>query len=138
MNNRILVEEYFLAEERGDVEAVVAMCDDQVIIRNAAQPSQSGKQGARDYVTSFRDRTSRRSFKVLAVAEEQDVVFSWWAAELTFRAGVQFGPLTTKRPFDIGLHGICRFKLNPLGRIVELDVFHETSTVFKNALEAAN
>lgn len=137
MNARDLVNEYFDAEERGDVEAVVALCAENVIVRNAAQPPQRGKPGAREYVTSFRDRTSRRVFQVLAVAEGNGVVFAWWSAQLTFRAGVSFGPVTTRRPFDVELQGICRFRLNRNGKIEELDVFHETTTPFRLAQEAA-
>jgi len=41
------VDAYFRAEERGDVEAVVAMCSDDVVVRNAANPPQHGKDGVR-------------------------------------------------------------------------------------------
>lgn len=131
------VDAYFRAEERGDVETVVAMCSEDVVVRNAANPPQHGKDGARAYVTSFRDRTARRRFDVLTVAEHEGVVYARWKAALTFKAGVSFGPITTRRPFDLELRGICRFKLDTLGLFREIDVFHETTTAMRLAQHAA-
>lgn len=137
MTRRCLVENYFSAEERGDVEAVVALCADDVIVRNAAQPPQHGHDGVRAYVGSFRERTAVRQFDVIAIAEESDVVFASWRARLTFRAGVAFGPIVAKRPFDVDLHGVCRFKLDKSNRIQQLDVYHETTTPMERARENA-
>ncbi|MGH8059797.1 MAG: hypothetical protein ACREOH_21590, partial [Candidatus Entotheonellia bacterium] len=66
-----------------------------------------------------------------------DVVFAWWDATLTFKTGVAFGPVITKRPFTVCWQGICRFKVNASGRFAELDVYHETSTPFRLAQAAA-
>lgn len=137
MNSHDKIAQYFEAEERGDVESVVAMCSEDVVVHNAANPPQFGKEGARAYVSGFRDRTSRRHFDVLAVAEQADVAYERWKATLTFRAGVIFGPVTTLRPFDLELEGICRFKLDPSGLFREIDVFHETTTALSLAQEAA-
>ena len=137
MQSDEIVRAYFAAEECGDVDGVVALCADGVVVRNAAQPPQHGLQGVRDYVTVFRDRTSRRQFTILCLAIDADVAFASWQAEITFKAGVQFGPIQTCRPFDLHLHGICRFKFDPSGRIVELDVSHETSSALRLATEAA-
>jgi ketosteroid isomerase-like protein len=137
MKHRQLVERYFTAEERGDVAAVVALCSEDVIVRNAAQPPQHGRQGVRDYVTSFRDRTSRRNFEIMEVVEENNIVYAWWHARLTFREGVSFGPVTTRRHFDLDVQGVCRFRLDENDEVQELDVFHETTSAFQLAQEAA-
>ena len=137
MNYRKFIEEYFSAEERGDVEAVAAMCDEGVTIRNAAQPPQHGKDGAREYVSTFKDRTDERKFRVLAIAQDGDTVFAWWDASLTFKAGIAFGPIVTKRPFTVQLQGVCRFKMSASGRFDEIDVFHETTSPVHLAQEAA-
>ena len=50
MNSHSRIGAYFHAEERGDIEAVVALCAEDVIVRNAANPPQHGKEGARAYV----------------------------------------------------------------------------------------
>lgn len=138
MTKQQLVERYFDAEERGDVDAVVALCAADVVVRNAAQPPQRGLDGVRTYVTSFRDRTSARAFDVIAVAEADDVVFAAWSARLVFNAGVPFGPVIPRRPFDIELTGICRFKLDAEGKVRELDVFHETTSVVQRATANAS
>jgi hypothetical protein len=137
MNCRDKIEAYFTAEESGDVEAIVAMCSKDVIVRNAANPLQHGKDGARDYVTSFRDRTVRRHFDLMTMAVHGRTAYARWKAAITFRASVSFGPVTTRRPFDLELHGICRFKLNDAGLFCEIDVFHETTTAMRLAQDAA-
>jgi SnoaL-like domain len=113
------------------------MCSEDVVVRNAANPPQHGKSGVRAYVTSFRDRTARRRFNLLTVAEHAGTAYARWTAALTFRAGVSFGPATTLRPFDLELQGICRFKFDACGLFREVDVFHETTTAIRLAQEAA-
>lgn len=137
MEYRKLLESYFAAEEAGDVEGVVNLCDPAVVIRNAAQPEQYGHGGARRFASDFQSRTEQRQFVLLAVAQEGEIVFAWGDATLTFRTGVAFGPVITKRPFTVRLEGICRFKVTAAGRFAELDVYHETSTPFRLAQAAA-
>lgn len=137
MEFKDLVEKYFSAETRGDVDSVVDLCAPDVVIKNAAQPAVFGKEGARKFVSDFKARTERRDFEVLAVAENEDVCFAWWNAELTFKAGVSFGPVTTRRPFILNLHGVCRFKVDANGKFKELDVFHETTSGLLAAQEAS-
>jgi hypothetical protein len=132
-----IIMDYFAAEEIGDVERVVSMCNDIVVICNAAFPPAHGKQGCRDYVTNFRDRTEKRELKVKSIALSDDVGYAWWEANLTFRAGVSFGPVKTQHPFDLSLQGICRFKFDEANRLTEPDVFHETTTGFQLAQAAA-
>jgi ketosteroid isomerase-like protein len=134
---RSIVEQYFDAEERGDVEGVVDLCDDGAIVRNAAQPPQHGKTGVREYVSLFKSRTERRTFRLLAIAEEGSVVYAWWDADLVFKAGISFGPVVTNRPFQTRLQGVCRFKFAPSGLVEELDVVHETSSVARIASQNA-
>lgn len=133
MTKRELVECYFDAESRGDVDAVVALCAPDVIVRNAAQPSQHGLEGVRGYVTGFRDRTAERAFRVLSVADGSDVVFAAWQARLVFKAGISFGAIVPRRPFSVDLTGICRFRLDREGRVTELDVYHETTSAAQRA-----
>lgn len=138
MDYRNIMLEYFRAEEAGEIEAVVDLCDENVVVRNAANPPQTGKEGAREYVTSFKNRTDERRFQVLAMAQNGNISFAWWEARLTFKAEIAFGPITTKRPFSVTLQGVCRFVFTPEDLIKELDVFHETTTAFKLAMEASN
>jgi hypothetical protein len=138
MIKQALVDTYFAAEERGDVDAVVALCADDVVVRNAAQPPQRGLDGVRAYVTSFRDRTDARQFQVVAAAESDDVVFAAWKARLVFKAGLPFGAVISRKPFDVELTGICRFKLNQDGKVCELDVYHETTSVMQRAVAASH
>lgn len=132
-----LVSDYFAAEEQGDVEAVVALCSDDVVIRNAAQPPVYGKEGARKFASDFKARTDERRFKVLTVAINDDVCFAWWDGEITFKEGVAFGTVMSKRAFKVNLQGVCRFKVDAFGDIKELDVVHETSTPVLRARETA-
>ncbi len=114
MNARDKIASYFEAEERGDVEAIVALCSEDVVVRNAANPPQIGKDGARAYASGFRDRTIRRRFEVLGVAERGAVAYARWKAALTFRSGLTFGSMTTSRNFDVNLEGICRFSFQSI------------------------
>lgn len=134
---RDLVQAYFDAETRGDVDAVARLCAPDVVVRNAAQPPQHGLAGVREFVTSFSRRTSDRHFAILAIASEGPVVFAWWRAALTFNAGLAFGSVVTQRPFKVVLDGICRMKINESGNIIELDIVHETTSVMAGAVEAS-
>ena len=137
MEFKSLVEKYFAAEERGDIDSVVDLCAPDVVIRNAAQPAVFGKDGARKFVSDFKARTERRNFEILAFAQNEDVCFAWWNAKLTFKPGVSFGPVTTKRSFTLNLQGVCRFKVDGIGKFKELDVFHETTSGLLAAQEAS-
>jgi ketosteroid isomerase-like protein len=137
MDMENVIRQYFRAEEDGDVDAVAGLCAAEVVVRNAAQPPQHGIRGVREYVEVFRDRTSRRRFTLVSVAHATGVAYGSWEADLTFREGVHFGPAHTRRPFDLHLRGICRFKFDDEGKIVEIDVAHETSSAMNLALEAS-
>ena len=137
MDFRNLIDKYFAAEEQGDIDSVVDLCAPDVVIRNAAQPAVFGKDGARKFASDFKSRTDCRAFEILAVAQNDDVCFAWWDAKLVFRAGVSFGPVTTKRPFKLTLQGVCRFKVDGNGKFKELDVFHETTSGLLAAQEAS-
>ena len=134
MDTRKWVERYFQAEEAGHVDWIVAACSEDVVIYDAGQPPSRGPAGVRTRLTEFLDRTSSRKFEVLAVAAENNVVYAWWQARLTFRAGATFGPMTNKRSFDVTIPGIHRFLFNSSGQIRELDVAHETTTVMQHLM----
>jgi|CXWL01.1.fsa_nt_gi ketosteroid isomerase-like protein len=122
-----LVHRYFQAEEQGNIEAVVDLCSDSVIVRNAANSPQYGKQGAREYVESFFLRTTNRQFTIKTIARQGATYFAHFKGEIGFREGAAFGTVIAAAPFDVTLDGICRFKILD-GYFVELDVYHETTT----------
>jgi hypothetical protein len=135
---RKLVQTYFDAESAGNVEDVVALFCANPVIRNAANPPLSGPDAPRKFCEDFYARTQRREFRVLGVAEEGLEIYAWWEGTLTFKAGVRFGDITTSRPFSVTLRGVCRFELDAQNRkILELDVFHETTTAAMLAREHA-
>ena len=137
MNPEHLVETYFRAEEAGDSAAVVAICGTEVVVRNAANPPQYGHAGVRAYVEDFRDRTEARRFTVLSIAVNVDVIYARWQADIVFRRGASFGPVVARRSFRLELQGVCRFKLDGEGHVVELDVFHETTTALNLAIKTS-
>jgi hypothetical protein len=120
---------YFRAEERGDAETIVGMCDEQVMIVNAAQPPVYGLDGARRFVQDFRNRTTQRLFEVRSLAVRGNSVFAEFLGTITFREGAQFGPaIRAQKAFTLELPGVCRFEFNETGKLVFLRVFHETTT----------
>jgi ketosteroid isomerase-like protein len=123
-----VVKKYFELEEIGDVEGVVELCHPNVVVVNAANPTQFGKKGVRQYVQTFKDRTAQRKFIVGTISIHNDNVMVWWDAKITFKAGITFGLVTSKAEFDADIKGVCRFKFTADGQIIELDVFHETTT----------
>jgi len=123
-----VVRKYFEMEEIGDVEGVVDLCHSNVTVVNAANPIQFGKEGVRQYVTTFKDRTTQRKFSVGTISIHNDNVMVWWDAKITFKSGIAFGPVKSQKEFEANLKGVCRFKFNSEGQILELDIFHETTT----------
>lgn len=123
-----VVRTYFALEEIGDVEGVVELCHPNVVVVNAANPTQFGREGVRQYVQTFKDRTAQRKFTVGTFSIHNDNVMVWWDAKITFKAGIPFGPVISQKEFEAALKGVCRFKFNTDGQILELDVFHETTT----------
>lgn len=130
-----VISNYFACEEAGDVEGVVALCDPSVVVRNAAQPMAVGLAGVRSYVESFRDRTISRVFDVVSISTAPGLAYATWKADLVFRAGTAFGPVTSKTAFPLTLEGACRFVFNASGKLVEIDVYHETTSALKRAQE---
>lgn len=132
-----LVRAYFGAEERGDADAIVEMCDPRIVILNAAQPPVYGLEGARVFAEDFRSRTLERRFDLRSVAVDGYTVFAEFASRITFREGVQFGPaIRAQKAFTVELPGVCRFQFNPAGKLIYLRVFHETTTAPKLAQAA--
>lgn len=123
-----VVKRYFELEEQGDVEGVVDLCSPTIVVVNAANPIQFGKEGVRQYVQTFKDRTTQRKFKVGTISIQNDNVMVWWEAKITFKAGIEFGAVKAMEEFDADLKGICRFRFTVDGLIAELDVFHETTS----------
>jgi len=124
-----VIEQYFELEEIGDVEGVVNLCDELVLVVNAANPIQFGKEGARQYVQTFKNRTEHRLFKIGEISIFEDTAMVWWDAEVRFKSGIAFGQIISNSEFDALLSGVCRFRFSREGKITELDVFHETTSV---------
>lgn len=133
-----IVKKYFGAEEAGDVEGVVCLCAPNVKVINAASPTQYGLEGVRQYVQTFKDRTAKRKFMVGRIASDKNVTFAWWNANIDFKSGISFGPVTTQKPFSLDLQGVCRFQFDENGKIDQLFVFHETTTAMVKAVETLN
>ncbi|MGB0064868.1 MAG: nuclear transport factor 2 family protein [Terracidiphilus sp.] len=130
------VRDYFRAEEVGDVEAIVSMFDADAVIRNAAQPPVFGKEGARKFVSDFRDRTEFRKFSIASIARQGSKIFASWRGHLRFKAGVVFGPgVCTAEPFEIELSGVCEFDFTEGGAIHSLLIAHETTTATQMAMK---
>jgi len=131
-----VVRDYFAFEEAGNIEGVVALCDPSVVVRNAAQPVVVGLAGVRQYVESFRDRTTFRVFEQVSISTAPGLAYATWKADLEFKAGTAFGPVISKTAFPLTLQGVCRFVFNASGKLVEIDVYHETTSALRRAQEA--
>jgi ketosteroid isomerase-like protein len=77
-----LVCRYFQAEEVGDTDAIVEMCDDRVVILNAAQPPVYGHEGARQFAEDFRNRTEERHFEIRSLAVNGYTAFAEFLGRL--------------------------------------------------------
>ena len=74
---------------------------------------------------------------VVDAAEGDGQIFAYWQGTLTFPAGVMIGDVRLEQPLTVPLRGVERFRLDSQGRISELDIVHETSSI-PQAARAAN
>jgi hypothetical protein len=132
-----LVQTWFDGLNRGDLDSLLELFGPVPRIRNAANPPSEGPDAARRLLEEFFDRTSARKFDVLDCAEGDGQVFASWSGELTFRPGIRIADVTLQHEVRVRLRGAERFRLDDAGRIIELDIVHETTSPVLAARQAA-
>lgn len=131
-----LVQTWFDCLNRSDLEALLGLFAPAPRIRNAANPVLQGPDAPRRLLEEFFDRTSARKFELIDLAEGNGQIFACWSGELTFRPGIRIAEVTLPREIRVPLHGAERFQLDGSGRITELDIVHETTSVVLAARQA--
>lgn len=132
-----LVSRWFTGLNTGDVEGLVALFAEQAVICNAANPPAIGPGAPRALLEDFFLRTSARDFLVIDAASTDREIFAAWTATLLFRRGATVAGVTLGRDLEVSLRGAERFVLDAGGRIAELHIVHETTTVAQAARSAA-
>jgi hypothetical protein len=132
-----VVTAWFAGLKTGDLEELVSLFAPDPRIKNGAQPLLVGPGAARRLLTDFFERTSARCFEVIDAAEGEGQIFAAWTAELTFRKGIQIADVVLPAELVVPLRGIERFELDSTGRIVALDIVHETTSVVVAARDLA-
>lgn len=127
-NPTTLAQAYLDAETDEDLPGLQSLFAAATTIRNAANPPDSGPGALERFASSFWERTERRRFHLVDAARDGDDVYALADAEITFRAGTTFGPITAEAPVDVNLVVALRFHLDAVGLVDELDVHHETTT----------
>jgi hypothetical protein len=87
------------------------------------------EDAANKLLDDFFERTATRRFRVLDAAVQGNQVFAGWEGELVFRAGITIAGMTLPTELTVHLRGAERFQLNSDGKIEELDIYHETTSV---------
>jgi hypothetical protein len=64
----------------------------------------------------------------MEITETGNTIFARWKGYLTFAEGIQFGDTKLGQATTVPLHGVERFILDDAGKILELDIVHETSS----------
>jgi hypothetical protein len=132
-----LVFRWFEGLNAGDLDALVALFAEHPHIRNAANPPLTGSEAPRRLLEDFFSRTAARRFDLIDTAENGREVFAAWTALLTFRRGATVAGVTLPEDLELPLRGVERFVLDPNGRIAELYIVHETTTIAQAAHRAA-
>lgn len=132
-----LVQTWFDCLNRSDLDALLGLFGPNPRIRNAANPPIEGPDAPRRLLEEFFGRTSARKLEVVDLAEGDGQVFACWSGELTFRPGIRIAEVTLPREIRVPLRGVERFRLDENGRITELDIVHETTSVVLAARQAA-
>jgi hypothetical protein len=114
-----------------DVERLLLLFAPTSRIRNAAHEPVAGPGAARAYLEDFFARTTARRFQLLSQAENGRQIFAAWAAEIVFRKGVKIAGRTLRRDFAHKQRGVDWFTLDDRGRVTELEVVHETSSLLR-------
>jgi limonene-1,2-epoxide hydrolase len=132
------VNTYFIAQNQSDADGVVNLFAEGAEVYNVNFPKFAGKEGIRAFCENLYARTSARNFQIVSIAQgEGNVIMAHWEVTMSFRPGAKVGSFELARGFDVSLQGINKFMFDDSGRIHELRVFHETSTVAQLAKENA-
>ena len=127
----------------GDAEPFNRSWPPRAIAQRAHEPSQRPPFGRyparvsfqkrrasrRTFPEDFCSRTVARHFDVIDGAAKDNEVFAAWTASLTFRSGITIAGVTQPRDVEVPLRGAERFVVGVNGRIVELHIVHETTSV---------
>ena len=131
-----LINAWFDGLNRSDMESLRSLFGPSPLIRNAANPPLEGPRAADQLLEDFFRRTTSRNFEVVDAAEIDEQAFAYWVGDLTFASGVTIAGVELTQPLTVTLRGVERFRLTPDGRISELDIIHETTTVAQAARAA--
>jgi hypothetical protein len=132
----LLVKRWFDGLNSGNLSELLPLFGPSPRIRNAANPPLEGPDAPRHLLEEFFRRTTARHFQLIDMAEDDGHVFACWLGTLTFAAGISIGDILLPEPLTVTLRGVERFQLEA-GRIVQMDIVHETTTVYQAALAAS-
>ena len=132
-----LIDKWFDGLNRSDLRSLLTLFGPSPKIRNAANPSVEGSQAATVLLQDFFRRTTTRHFELVDAAEHDRQVFACWVGDLTFASDINLAGIDLTEPLTVRLRGVERFLLTPDGRISEVDIIHETTTVAQAARAAA-
>ncbi len=140
MRSRLsVVKAYFEGQNQSQADRVAAMFSDQGEVFNVNMPPVKGKAAIQAFCENLYDRTERREFEVLTVAETTDKALAEWRVRMTFRPGAKIGPFELASGFEVELRGVNSFEFEPGSDSLHcLRVYHETTTVARLAGEHAN
>jgi hypothetical protein len=133
-----LIERWFAGLNAGDINALIPLFAEKPLILNAANPPLTGPEAARRLLEDFFSRTVARHFEVIDAAASDNDVFAAWTAVLTFRRGITIAGVTLPCDLEVPLRGAERFVLDADGRIAQVDIVHETTSVMLAAHRAAS
>lgn len=128
------VDAWFAGLNLGDADMVKAHFAPVHRIRNAANPPIEGPRAVDDLLQEFFVRTSQRDFTVHGVAHSTSRAFARWTADITFADGATVAGHVVDE-FTTTFDGIDVFAFDEHGRIIAVDIIHQTTTV---ALAAAD
>jgi ketosteroid isomerase-like protein len=137
MKHADLVTRWFDGLNRGDLPGLLGLFADTVTIQNAANPTIEGPHAAKQLLEDFFQRTASRRFELIDMAEQGDEVFAGWTGVLLFRRGASVAGRVLRDNVEVELRGADWFKLNAAGRISELLIAHETTSVMLAVSKAA-
>ena len=133
-----VVQAYFEAQSRSQADRVASLFSDRGEVFNVNMPPVQGKAGITAFCQNLYDRTERREFEVLTVAEAGDKALAEWRVRMSFRPGAKIGPFELASGFDVELRGVNSFEFEPGSELIStLRVYHETTTVARLAGEHA-
>lgn len=133
-----VISEWFEGLNTTDLPRLIALFAPAPRIRNAANPPIAGPDAANKLLSEFFARTTSRHFEVVDWAAEGGQVFAYWTGTLTFPEGLKIADMVLPHELSVPLRGVERFKLDNSGKIVELDIIHETTSLLQAARAAAS